>query len=416
MTRGIRTLIFALVVVSVGMAICHTTAATDESTSAITGKYLLVFNDRDCNLPGVVKRARDRCTQPKFSRVHLLQSDDGATWRSVPGFEPFPGGVPDAVRRGNTLYIYANLMNPNPALGGIGLRVRKYHFDTDTWDDPVCVELAGGRGPYPPRSLGARFPEQEFPIEESVIIDDDGRIVLFYVLGYEEDELRGQCGFTEYVRSATEVEGSDGTKFTVDEGDRFTLTACEENEAVSLIANVEVFRGPYGYIMYAGFLSPGETGGGVGILALESMDLHGGYRPVQGLPDGILAKNVAAHPGGYYDAAAEEYWTFTVPARPEPKDVILRAVHNRIDRPLSGSQFRTVVELENVPGSERTFIDGADGGIWHPRFAVNEPFPGTLMHETESTTGTSSDRDGDGVPDDQDYCPDYPGKPEANGC
>jgi len=28
----------------------------------------------------------------------------------------------------------------------------------------------------------------------------------------------------------------------------------------------------------------------------------------------------------------------------------------------------------------------------------------------------SSDRDGDGVPDAQDYCPDYPGQPETNGC
>ena len=26
------------------------------------------------------------------------------------------------------------------------------------------------------------------------------------------------------------------------------------------------------------------------------------------------------------------------------------------------------------------------------------------------------DRDGDGVPDAKDYCPDYPGKPETNGC
>ncbi|MCD6495432.1 hypothetical protein J7K60_05175 [Candidatus Bipolaricaulota bacterium] len=33
-----------------------------------------------------------------------------------------------------------------------------------------------------------------------------------------------------------------------------------------------------------------------------------------------------------------------------------------------------------------------------------------------SSTGSSSDRDGDGVPDDEDYCPDWPGSKEANGC
>ena len=33
-----------------------------------------------------------------------------------------------------------------------------------------------------------------------------------------------------------------------------------------------------------------------------------------------------------------------------------------------------------------------------------------------SSTGSGSDRDGDGVPDDEDYCPDWPGSKEANGC
>ncbi|RLG19685.1 hypothetical protein DRN74_06465, partial [Candidatus Micrarchaeota archaeon] len=33
-----------------------------------------------------------------------------------------------------------------------------------------------------------------------------------------------------------------------------------------------------------------------------------------------------------------------------------------------------------------------------------------------NTSGDESDRDGDGVPDDQDYCPDWPGRKESNGC
>ena len=38
------------------------------------------------------------------------------------------------------------------------------------------------------------------------------------------------------------------------------------------------------------------------------------------------------------------------------------------------------------------------------------------VSELPSSTGSGSDRDGDGVPDDKDYCPDWPGSTEANGC
>jgi len=38
------------------------------------------------------------------------------------------------------------------------------------------------------------------------------------------------------------------------------------------------------------------------------------------------------------------------------------------------------------------------------------------VNAVPSSTGGSSDRDGDGVPDDEDYCPDWPGSKEANGC
>lgn len=38
------------------------------------------------------------------------------------------------------------------------------------------------------------------------------------------------------------------------------------------------------------------------------------------------------------------------------------------------------------------------------------------VNELPSNTGSASDRDGDGVPDDEDYCPDWPGSKEANGC
>lgn len=41
--------------------------------------------------------------------------------------------------------------------------------------------------------------------------------------------------------------------------------------------------------------------------------------------------------------------------------------------------------------------------------------PSSSGSSTESGS-TGSDRDGDGVPDDEDYCPDFPGSQETNGC
>ena len=94
MARAIRTLVLVLVVAAMGVVICHTTATMDDNTPAITGRYLLVVDSRDCNLPGVRHSANDTCTEPKYSRVHLLQSDDGASWRPVPGFETYPATCP----------------------------------------------------------------------------------------------------------------------------------------------------------------------------------------------------------------------------------------------------------------------------------------------------------------------------------
>jgi len=38
------------------------------------------------------------------------------------------------------------------------------------------------------------------------------------------------------------------------------------------------------------------------------------------------------------------------------------------------------------------------------------------VNAVQSSPARGSDRDGDGVPDDEDYCPDWPGSKEANGC
>ena len=42
--------------------------------------------------------------------------------------------------------------------------------------------------------------------------------------------------------------------------------------------------------------------------------------------------------------------------------------------------------------------------------------PSQMGPEPDSSPSTSDDRDGDGVPDAEDYCPDFPGSPATNGC
>ncbi len=49
--------------------------------------------------------------------------------------------------------------------------------------------------------------------------------------------------------------------------------------------------------------------------------------------------------------------------------------------------------------------------------AAYEETIGDGFHQLgEPGTGTGSDRDGDGVPNDEDFCPDWPGSPETSGC
>ena len=68
--------------------------------------------------------------------VWIAYSDDGATWSFPEEDIPFEGSVPDILRRDNTLY----------AFGGRGT-IKRYHFDTDEWEDPVEYSTTGERHP-----------------------------------------------------------------------------------------------------------------------------------------------------------------------------------------------------------------------------------------------------------------------------
>jgi hypothetical protein len=122
----------------------------------------------------------------------------------ITGYAPARGSVPDLVRRDDTIYVYS------PGSGGeLDGNVRRYRFDTDTWEDPVPVSLQHRDG------RDVRW------VDSSPILDDNGAIVLFYLDPGETEGLPTSCppGRASCLVpfwSATEVDGSDGTAFVVD--------------------------------------------------------------------------------------------------------------------------------------------------------------------------------------------------------
>ena len=64
--------------------------------------------------------------------IWIMYSDNGEDWAVPDDYEPFEGSVPDLIRRDNTLYVFGGRRT-----------IRRYHFDTDEWEDPVEMSQTG---------------------------------------------------------------------------------------------------------------------------------------------------------------------------------------------------------------------------------------------------------------------------------
>ena len=348
MAREIRTAVLALMVVAVGLTIASINA--DVKASAVTGKYLLAFNICDAGA----------CIDPPF-KAYLAQSDDGVTWRPIPGLIPFKSDCPDPIRRGDTLYVFGPIME-----GGQGpaASVCKYSFEQDCWSPPERIAVMGARFPSIPYG-------RELFIEPSTILDEQGRIVIFYRLFWRTGGRDKRDGDIEYIRSATEVEGSDGTEFRVDEGDRFTVEIHPgTSELITTVGNPDVFRGPDGYYILLGIKD--------GTMLLFSEELRGAYSLVEELHQGlIMTSHIGGQSAGHYDALTGQYWVYGVPGQGGNISPgigfgsVARAVVSRLDQPIPTSKFQTVIDPPTVPGLVTV-------GASEPGFTVNEPWPETL--------------------------------------
>jgi hypothetical protein len=273
-------------------------------------------------------RSVTNCSDPLNHSVYLVESDDGAAWRVVPGWKPYSGSVPDVIRRGNTLYVFSAGQNP----------LVRYRLDTGVIGPPAAVSLPG---------LEVGF------ADPSLILDGQDRLVLFFLPGKKGGDpagcAPGQPTCLQRFASATEIPGSDGTRFQLDDGDRATVSLGGPGEPVSA-SDPDIFYDGNRYVLY---LSHGPS-----ISVWTSPDLRGTFRK-----QADLSAGTGGVPSGYFDPASQRYWTYAHTAR-SGVAVIRRAVHSSLSRLLNESDWKTVIAGPSLGLSPTTNVES-------PGFAVS---------------------------------------------
>ncbi len=291
----------------------------------ITGKYLMAFHACDT--------AAADCNDWQNHQVYLAQSNDGAQWNIVPGWSPYPGSVPDVIRRGNTIYIYTP-----------GQLVR-YHLDTGMLDGPMQVKVSGADG----------F------VDPSAFVDDQGRLTLFFLYGRIGGDPAGclpsESTCENRFGSATEVEGSDGASFTVDEGDRVTVTVSSSGP-IRTASDPDIFFDGTQCILYIAY--------GPSISVWTSPELRGDYTQVVALPGGMLTNNTGGVASGTFDPITQQYWSFAHVSAQNQTTTIRRAVHANLSRQLTESDWVVAISGASVGLTATTNVES-------PGFAVNAP-------------------------------------------
>ena len=316
-----------------------------EPAPGISGAYLLAFHACDPDVSD--------CNDPRNHRVYLAQSDDGVNWSVVPGWETYKGSVPDVIRRGDTLYVYTSDS------------VRRYDFATETWESPVSVELTDTEAP-------------DGFVDPSLIIDDQDRLVLFYLVGIIGQDpagcAPGETSCVKHFRSATEVDGSDGAQFVADSGDRAQVTIVPPSTA----SDPDIFYDGSRYVLY---ISRGQS-----IQVYTSQTLLGDYTLLSTLPDGYLTYVVGIG-SGYFDQATSRYWTYGHTF----DGIIRRAVHASLDESLNESDFTTVLTGSSI-GLGASYL------VNSPGFAVNttgiNDAPTVTTNSASSVTSSSATLNG----------------------
>lgn len=290
----------------------------------ITDKYLLTFHACDTLITN--------CHDWQNHQVYLAQGNDGVQWSIVPGWVPYSGSVPDVIRRGETIYLYTP-----------GQLVR-YHLDTGLLEKPINVSVKGAEG----------F------VDPSIIVDDQGRLTLFFLFGRiggdpaacmpEETSCENRFG------SATEVEGSDGANFILDEGDR-VIVPLSVSGPIRTASDPDVFFDGTLYYLYIAY--------GPSISVWTSSELRGTYVQSADLPGGMLNNDSGGVASGYYDPETKRYWTFAHFSDQNQLALIHRAAQT--------SLTQQIIDPEWITISSESVGLAATMNIESPGFAINQP-------------------------------------------
>ena len=316
----------------------ETSETSDDNSTIQYGRYVGEY------LLTVFSCEASTCMEPNTfnHEVWIAYSDDGVTWTFPEEDVPFEGSVPDILRRDNTLY----------AFGGRGT-IKRYHFDTDEWEDPVEYSTTGA---------DVRWNDK------SPVLGEDGLLHLFFLSSEIDNGDPAECPAnsetpcTQYFRSAIEVEGSDGTLFDIQDEPNLVVDIAPGERA----SDPDVFQ-----------LADGRWGMLItwleGTAFFTSDTLHGEYLPAEelGTPP-YLADPFYGLGVSHYIADEEMYWTYVN----TPQDIpgteafmlqIERAVHRDFEQKLDTVDFEVV--LSEADGS------GLPSGYWaaSPGFTLNRP-------------------------------------------
>ena len=310
-----------------------TATSTPERTPAksrvVTGKYLMSFSSCETATTG--------CQDPRNHEVYLAQSDDGVSWSLVPGWEVYPGSVPDVIRRGSTLYVYD----------------RQYVTKYDLATDAQQVHWRGPGGADPAKQVTVEGLGQAGYVDPSLILDDQGRLVLFFmhgIIGADPAHCPpGEATCLKHFDSATEVEGSDGKRFLFDEGHRLTIAVGGGDYRGA--SDPDIFFDGSQYVLYISH--------GAGTSVWTSPTLRGVY-----IHTGDLSDREGGVPAGYFDTESGQYWTYAH-VNQGGVTVIRRAVHTGLTGMLAAGEWSKVISAATL-GLSPTRDTGSPG------IAINE--------------------------------------------
>lgn len=194
-------------------------------------------------------------------------------------------------------------------------------------------------------------------------MDDQGRLARFFLHGRPGGDPAGcpagQSPCEQRFGSATEVEGSDGSLFRLDSGDRATVTVSNSDDGKYRSASdPDIFFDGKQYVLY---LSHGPS-----TSVWTSPELRGQYTSVSSLPKALLTKNSCGVGSGFFEAASGQYWLYCHRPAGDKATMIYSARFTDFSRQLGQNDLKTTISGESLGL-------GAGVNVESPGFAVNQP-------------------------------------------